>query len=105
MTDRFYRITLRTPLGLRSGTMFFHHDSGNVNGWLSVMGQKVPFDGVLLPDGVCQLMGQLITTVRTIPYHAEGKVSDACLNLVLQSTRDHLTLTGTAFVPKEEELK
>ncbi len=98
MTEKFYRIRLVVPLGVRNGTMTLHETEGNIDGWLSVMGEKNSFSGTLTENGQITVAGTLRTLIATIYYSAVGTISgrEILMNLKTNSGA-YYSISGEEF--------
>lgn len=101
MGNRMYNIVMKTPLGLRYGTLSACLADGQINGNINILGHSEPFHGVIDGDGNCKIRGRLITLVRTVPYTAVGRVSRDAIDLLLEEERNRFEITGSA-VPESE---
>ncbi|MGN0504988.1 MAG: hypothetical protein ACI4FZ_00390 [Lachnospiraceae bacterium] len=101
MSNAKYNIEMKTPVGMRYGTMNFCSSENQVSGTLHLLGHSEPFNGAVDNEGNCTIRGRLITLMRTIDYIAVGKVSQKAIELSLQGERNKFTITGIA-VPESE---
>ncbi len=103
--NRKYNIVMKTPIGLRYGTMDACLADGRMTGTINLLGHSEPFDGMIGCDGNCKISGRLITLMRTIPYTAVGNVSRETIELLLEGERNRFKITGSAVPESEVEEK
>ena len=96
-----YNIVMKTPAGLRYGTMTLRMMENQVYGTLDLLEHSESFRGSVEQDGSCRICGSLVTLMRTIRYTAVGKLSPKAITLSLQGERNIFEITGIA-VPESE---
>lgn len=96
-----YNIVMKTPVGLRYGTITLRLIDNQVYGTLDLLEHSESFRGTVDRDGNCTICGSLVTLMRTIRYTAVGKVSQKAIALSLQGERNIFEITGIA-VPEGE---
>lgn len=96
MWNRHYDVTMRTPIGLRYGTMAVTVDGCKVRGTLHILKRANPFAGNIDESGQCSLRGELTTLTRTIPYEATGWIARESLTLRLKGAVESFDLSGKA---------
>ena len=101
MSDIVYNIVMKTPVGLRYGTMTLCMIDNRVYGVLDLLEHAEAFNGTVDSDGNCTICGCLVTLTKTISYTAVGKVSPKTIALSLQGDRNIFEITGIA-VPDNE---
>lgn len=79
----FYDITMKTPLGDRSGQLFLNCENRQCQGMLTLLGTKTGIQGTLDETGHCELQGELRTLLRSLPYAASGTLLTDRLSLTL----------------------
>ena len=89
-----YNICMRTPIGVRFGTLRLTSLTGAANGSLTLLEKPVPVSGEVDENGNCQLTGSLITLMQTIPFIASGKISRHAVSLQLCSDQGEFELNG-----------
>ena len=90
----YYNICMKTPIGVRIGTMHLSSLAGVLDGKLSVLNHMVPISGEADVYGNCRLSGSLITLMQTIPFTAKGKISRHAVSLQLCSDQGEFELNG-----------
>ena len=96
-----YKISMKTPIGVRYGTMEVCIYNQEIEGGITLLGHKKPINGMIDSTGSCTIVGQLTTLVRNINYTAVGKITDTEIELSLKGERNVFKITGT--VEKKEE--
>lgn len=96
-----YKISLKTPIGVRHGTMEVYIHKQKIKGSITLLGHKNPIYGIIDSTGSCTIVGQLTTLVRNINYTAVGKITDTVVELSLKGERNVFKITGT--VEEKEE--
>lgn len=95
-TSTDYDVCMNTPIGNRSGHMTVLRSLDTVSGHLDILKHCEPFTGTIDPDGNCEIIGKIITLMRTINYVATGKITSDSLSLSITDDRYVLKITGTA---------
>ncbi len=103
MWKQMYSIVLRTPIGLRYGTMEVQGDRGKVDGFLNVLMGQNKFQGVIDERNRCEITGQLKTLMRTVFYSAVGSITGDSVFLTMRTEKGVLEVTGTARPGKGEK--
>lgn len=89
-----YNIALRTPLGIRNGTMDIQIHGKKASGMMHILNGSEPFLGCIEDSGKCSFTGKLVTLMRTIPYQAIGTITKDNVELSLVGDRESFRLTG-----------
>ena len=103
MPKNKYSICMKTPLGLRLGTMSIVTEQHKVSGYLDVLQRSEPFSGEIDGNGNLRISGKIVTLMQTIPYVATGKMSAHSLNLILRGEQGEFEINGAAC-PTETEI-
>lgn len=96
MSEKRYVIEMRTPLGIRHGTLKASIMQDRIRGCLELMNHSEPFSGSIDGEGNCEFTGKIITLMRTISYKAAGTIKENKITLTLQGERNTFQITGTA---------
>lgn len=99
MKSNTYTVTLETPVGIKKGTMTFEKEGSSISGVLSIMKERNPFSGTIC-GASCHIIGSLKTLVNTIPYEADGTITDEMLSFVILTDKHRLMLCGGAVNAK-----
>ena len=91
-----YDVCLKTPIGIRLGTLCVTALSNVLKGNLWLLSRVVPVTGRVDAQGNCHLSGNLITPIQTIPFAASGKLSRHGISLLLHSGQGEFELSGVA---------
>jgi len=94
MQKTTYNIALRTPIGVRKGTMDVQIHGETASGMMHILNRSEPFLGRIDESGECTLSGKLVTLMRTIPYRANGKITGDNIELSLTGGKETFRLTG-----------
>ena len=103
MWSHQYDVTMRTPIGLRYGTMAVTVDGREVRGTLHILKRANPFAGNIDESGQCSLRGELTTLTRTIPYEATGWIARESLTLRLKGAVESFDLSGKAVARRSAQ--
>lgn len=98
-----YDIVMKTPVGLRYGTITLYMLGSQVYGTLDLLGHSESFSGTVDSEGNCTIYGCLVTLMRTISYTAVGKLSQKSIALLLKGERNIFEITGIAVTEGEVE--
>lgn len=94
-----YAIRMKTPIGIRLGTMVVTRNCGQISGSLDILAHSEPFVGTIDAQGNCSLFGKIVTLTRTICYDACGRITPEQLNLFIKDGHHALEISGTPFQP------
>ena len=94
MAAREYAVSLKTPLGKKSGTLTAELKDGRVEGYLMLQGSCETVTGTVDPAGHCALEGSYTALGRKIPFQGEGTLTRSFIHLRLRSGKHTLELTG-----------
>lgn len=101
MDNIIYNVVMKTPVGLRYGTITLCMIDNQVYGTLDLLEHSESFSGTVDSNGNCTICGCLVTLMRTISYTAVGKISRKAIKLSLQGERNIFEITGIS-VPESE---
>ena len=101
--EREFDITMHVPLGRRRGTLRFTEDGGELRGTLEALGKKDSFTGTIDENGNLKFTGKMSSILRTFPYHAEGQIRGAEIELAVKGDRYSFRITGEELHRKSEE--
>lgn len=103
MTERSYKIQMRTPLGIKHGLLQMRKAGDQISGYLSVMKHSEPFRGTIEANGYCRFSGRMITLLNVIEYTASGYMDSEYISLLLEGGHNMYQITGMACLEGEEE--
>lgn len=89
-----YDIRMRTPLGIKRGSMTVQRSGHTICGELNILKHSEPFLGIIGDDGECALEGKIVTLIRTFNYRATGKIGNDGLKLLVTDGKNILEITG-----------
>lgn len=101
MAAREYAVSLKTPLGKKTGTLTVELENGSLKGYLTLQGNREPVTGTVNPAGHCAMEGSYTALGRRVPFQGEGTLTRSFIHLRLRSERNILELTGA--ICKEDE--
>lgn len=109
MCNRDYDVRMRTSIGSRYGMMSVSIENSKISGTLVILNKSNPFSGNIDENGDCHIQGKVTTLMRTIPYHATGRITKEKMDLRLESEQEVFDLCGTASahvpaIKKEESI-
>lgn len=96
-----YSIIMHAPLGNKGGTLSLNNKSGYVAGSLSLLGHDEYIEGFIADDGECYFDGTIKTIIKTIVFHASGRISGDELVLEINNEGNYYKITG---VKKNEKI-
>lgn len=91
-----YQVTLEAPLGIKDGMMTIEIDGIHISGILDIMKVQNLFSGIT-DNGICRISGTLKTHTHTVPYEANGTISDYTVSFMLVTERSNMRLTGSVY--------
>ena len=94
MSRRFFQITMKVPIGERTGRLWWDAQGETLQGALEILGHENPVTG-RLRDQQLELEGSIVTLVRSIPWTASGNLQGERLRLTLHGPRHNWTLEGS----------
>lgn len=94
MINQKYQISLHTPLGTRKGTLTMSISGQHIDGILYILNEQSTFSGIVLPDGTCQISGNLKTLVSTIPFQGKGRKNEKNLRFDILTDKYAMILDG-----------
>ena len=97
-----YNVCMNTPLGVRLGKLRVSSLTGVLDGTLHLLEKAIPVSGEADQYGNCRLDGNLITLVQTIPFTANGTLTQHTVSLLLHSDQGEFKLNGTEAPEKAE---
>jgi len=100
MTECIYTITMRTPLGPKTGTMTLGNEDGIINGELNILGTRTECRGTVSENGDCAMIGEIKTFMSSFRWQGTGKLTDDEITLVITSGKHRFSIKG---IRKEEE--
>ena len=104
-----YHVMMQTSIGIRYGIMSVIIEHSKIEGILDILKKANPFHGKINEKGDCQIQGELTTLMRTIPYHATGRITKEAVLLKLMGEQERFEISGSAsahlpVVEKEQTL-
>lgn len=89
-----YDVRMRTPIGIRIGRITVTENQGKIHGFFDILNHCEPFSGTIDQNRNCDVTGKIITLMRTIHYHAVGKILPEEISLSIQDGYHTLEITG-----------
>ncbi|MEA4921030.1 MAG: hypothetical protein VB078_08935 [Clostridiaceae bacterium] len=75
MTDGIYDVILKSPLGLKMGTLALSFQSGILKGSLTFFGKENPIRAGIVDGNTCKFTGNIITAAGEREYKANVIIS------------------------------
>lgn len=94
MPEMLYKIEMKTPIGIRYGTMYVQTTGNEIKGYLDLMEHSEPFYGNVNKNGTCNIQGNIITLTKTIAYHAVGEMTKEEISLEVHTKQDTFYIVG-----------
>lgn len=101
MGEKLYKILMKTPIGVKHGTMACDIEGEAVSGYLNLLNHSEPFSGKIDENGHCIIEGRIVTLMRSMLFDADGEICDDYLFLSLKSGRNNFEITGSPLIQKE----
>ncbi len=89
-----YDVSMRTSIGIRIGRITVIQNRGAITGFFDILNHHEPFTGTIDENNNCYFTGKIITLMRTVHYHAVGKILPEELTLSIQDGHHTLEITG-----------
>lgn len=94
MIDGFYQITLKSPMGLKEGTLDVFSEGSKLIGTFQILKNKNSFEGELLGDSEFLIRGQIITSASQVEYELKGRVTEEELKGWVETPKVIMELKG-----------
>lgn len=101
MGEKLYKIFMKTPIGIRVGSMTCEVEGETVSGYLNLLNRSESFSGKIDEKGHCVIKGRIVTLMRNMLFDAEGEIYDDYLFLSLKAGRNNFEITGSPLIQKE----
>lgn len=102
MSEFFYQIIMRTPIGAKHGVMSAQIDGTNLSGNIELLKHREPFTGTINGRGDCTITGRLVTLMRTIPFSGNGRIDADSVFLSIDGGRERFVIEGFPAPTKKE---
>ncbi|MGN0151125.1 MAG: hypothetical protein ACI39Q_01515 [Wujia sp.] len=102
MSEQRYKVSMKTPLGDKKGTLTAVIAENTLTGYLDILGHKETFEGTIDLTGNCMFNGSFTTLIKNVPFVASGKITDLSVDLQVKGGRNVFELTGVPCLEREE---
>ena len=102
MSDYFYQIVMRTPIGAKHGKMTARVEGISVSGSIELLKHREPYTGTINDGGDCAITGQLVTLMRTLPFSGRGRINADSVFLSIEGGRERFEIEGIPVSAKKE---
>lgn len=97
---RRFKIEMNTILGLKIGELAFSENGEAISGVLNLLYKKNDIHGFLNENGDILFSGNITSLIRTISFHADGKIT-----LTVHTANNDFALSGTEITENSDEKK
>lgn len=94
MLEGCYEITLKSPLGLKKGSISVIANEDGIRGTIDILNDTNQFAGRVLPDNKFEAYGELKTPTGQVPYNVEGMVEENGFHALMNTTKGLMELRG-----------
>lgn len=102
---RRFKIEMNTILGLKIGELAFSENGEAISGILNLLYKKNDIHGFLNENGDILFSGSITSLIRTIPFHADGKIENRKIALTVHTANNDFALSGTEITENSDEKK
>jgi hypothetical protein len=95
MIDGKYKISMKTPMGVKDGFLTFRTTGGALSGILEILGKENPFEGGTVDGDDLKFSGTFQSIMGKTQYDGEGSVDGDVLKGVSHTKMGDMPLTGT----------
>ena len=89
-----YKISMKTPIGLKRGTLVLSWENGLLNGYISAMGYKSPFTDGKTDGNTFEFSGTLNAGFSKFKYSAKGTMTGDSLSAIAATKYGNLRIEG-----------
>ena len=89
-----YEIQMKTPVGIKSGSLYAEILDNQINGYLDITRQTEPFYGYIDEQGNCKIQGKLKSLLKTYSYKAVGYIDKEIVNLIIYTNSLKFYISG-----------
>lgn len=101
MGGKIYKILMKTPIGVRHGTMTCEVTGKSISGYLNLLNHSEPYSGKIYENGHCTISGHIVTLMCSMLFDAVGEIFDDSLYLSVRTGRNIFEITGFSATQKE----
>ncbi|WP_027399439.1 hypothetical protein [Anaerovorax odorimutans] len=94
MIDGLYKITLKSPLGLKYGKMIIESQDNELSGTLEILNNINQIKGRILSVDDFEIYGEIKTPVGHVNYKLEGKMIKEDFKGIVKSSKGLMKLKG-----------
>lgn len=100
-----YAIEMQVPIGSRNGRIILEIYDEIISGTLTLFRQTLPIRAGKCIGNQVHFTGDMKTLLYTLPYQAEGTISNVSTELVFHTEKGRFPATGTVFTRDEGDTK
>lgn len=95
MIDGKYKISMKTPMGVKDGFLTFKTAGNDLSGVLEILGKENPFEGGSVDGNKLKFSGTFQSIMGKTPYDGEGTIDGDTIQGVSHTKMGDMPLTGT----------
>ena len=95
MIDGKYKISMKTPMGVKDGFLTFKTAGNDLSGVLEILGKENPFEGGTVDGNNLKFSGTFQSIMGKTPYDGEGTIDGDAIQGVSHTKMGDMPLTGT----------
>ena len=95
MVDGTYSVKVRTPMGVKRGTIRLESSEGRLSGAMEALGSRTEFDGGTVEGDDIRFAGSLKTPMGLLRFDFEGTADGSSLSGTASTTKGVLSISGT----------
>jgi hypothetical protein len=95
MIDGKYKISMKTPMGVKDGYLTLDTTGADLSGVLEILGKENPFSGGTADGDSVKFSGTFASIMGKTPYDGEGTIDGDTITGVSHTKMGDMPLTGT----------
>jgi hypothetical protein len=95
MIDGKYKISMKTPMGVKDGYLTFKTAGTDLSGVLEILGKENPFEGGTVDGNNLKFSGTFASIMGKTAYDGEGTIDGDTIQGVSHTKMGDMPLTGT----------
>jgi hypothetical protein len=95
MMNGTFKISMSTPMGMKSGTIKFVDDNGVLSGSIRAMGSENPFNNGKTSETTFEFTSTLDLFFSKIQYNAKGTITGDILQATAETKFGMMQINGT----------
>jgi hypothetical protein len=93
--DGKYKISMKTPMGVKDGYLTIDTSGGDVSGVLTILGKDNPYSGGTQEGNTVKFSGTFASIMGKTPYDGEGTIDGDAIDGVSHTKMGDMPLVGT----------